>query len=191
MLQIFSAINSKWQWVILSALGGLTSLGCENPARQERKLMPSRNYHYVEHSTEGLAKQENVYVPVYSDIYHQSGEQRFLLTATLSIRNTSVRDSMYVDQVDYYNSEGVMQRAYLSQTIVIGPLSSVEFVVENTEAEGGAGANFIVHWASDHPRMKPIIQSVMIGTTSQQGISFVVDGRVMETDTTNTQPPVQ
>lgn len=124
-------------------------------------------------------------MPVYSDIYHQSGEQRFLLTATLSIRNTSVQDSLYVDRVDYYNSEGVMQRAYLSRTISIGPLASVEFVVENTEAEGGAGANFIVHWAGDNPRLRPIIQSVMIGTTSQQGISFVVEGQVMEADTSS------
>lgn len=169
---------------LLLFLSSLLS-GCRDPdpARQQRKWLPSRNYHYVAVDFAGLARQERYYVPVYSDIYHQSGEQLFALTATLSIRNTSMRDSLYVGRVDYYDSQGQRQRQYLGQTIVLGPLSSVEFVVENREAEGGAGANFIVDWGTTGSRLQPIIQAVMIGTTSQQGISFAVDGVAIAADT--------
>ncbi|MBK7871107.1 MAG: DUF3124 domain-containing protein [Saprospiraceae bacterium] len=142
--------------------------------------LPSKNYHYTELDLASLHRQEKVYVPIYSDIYHSSDARRFLLTATLSIRNTSLRDSMYVAKVDYYDSQGNLNRAYLQQTILLKPLESVEFVVEHKEDEGGAGANFIVHWGTNSADIQPIIQAVMIGTASQQGISFVTEGLVIE-----------
>jgi len=43
-----------------------------------------------------------------------------------------------------------------------------------------AGANFIVRWESPNKVSIPVIQAVMIGTASTQGISFVCDGVVLE-----------
>jgi hypothetical protein len=142
--------------------------------------MPSRNYKFVDIQFDSLQMIQNVYVPVYSDIYHGSGLKRFLLTVTISIRNTSLYDTMYVRKADYYDSQGNLNRNYLSQTILIKPLESVEFVVEDKEMHGGAGANFIVEWGTEHPEIKPVIQAVMIGTSEQQGISFVTEGVVVE-----------
>ena len=58
-----------------------------------------------------------VYVPIYSDIYNQPRDSRTLLTATLSIRNTSIGNGSFISKIDYYNTEGVLVRSYLDQTI--------------------------------------------------------------------------
>jgi hypothetical protein len=88
---------------------------------------------------------------------------------------------MYVQIADYYDSKGDLHRHYLEKPILLAPLESVEFVVEDREMHGGAGANFIVDWGTNHPGMIPVIQAVMIGTADQQGISFVTEGVTIET----------
>jgi len=47
--------------------------------------------------------QDVIYVPIYSDIYVDHQNQKTLLAATLSIRNTSSVDSLFVSRIDYFN----------------------------------------------------------------------------------------
>ena len=48
---------------------------------------------------ENPSKIHEVYVPIYSDIYNQTRDSRTLLTATLSIRNTSSKDSLFINKI--------------------------------------------------------------------------------------------
>jgi len=48
--------------------------------------------------------QGKTYLPVYSKIYHIHDHKRFDLTITISIRNVSMTDSVYILKADYYNS---------------------------------------------------------------------------------------
>ncbi len=138
--------------------------------------LPSKNYNKASVIWNSLNYSEKIYVPVYSEIYHQNGQHTFLLTATLSIRNTSLKDTLFLKDINYYDSEGKQLKSYLKNTIYLKPLESVEFVVGYNESEGGVGANFLLDWAGDSLISKPIIQAIMIGTTSQQGISFITEG---------------
>ena len=158
----------------------LVSCSKDDPDSHDPALLPSSNYHYTTIADSALAMSRTVYLPVYSDIYHMSGERRYPLTVTASVRNVSARDSIYVTRVDYYDSEGRLHREYLKGPIALGPLASVEFVVEHDEKEGGAGANFLIDWGARDSIDAPIIQGVMIGTTSKQGISFVTEGREVD-----------
>ena len=83
---------------------------------------------------------------------------------------------MYVNKVDFFDSKGSLIRTYVPRTIAIGPLASAEFIVEYQEKQGGAGASFIIDGGSHNVSAKPLIQAVMIGTLSQQGISFITEG---------------
>lgn len=159
----------------------LVTVSCKTRPVREEVHMPSGNYNFVDLPFDSLRLIQKVYIPVYSDIYHGSGLKRFLLTATLSIRNTSLDDTMYVRLADYYDSKGDLSRNYLTRIILLKPLESVEFVVEDKEMHGGAGANFVVEWGTDSPDILPVFQAVMIGTSEQQGISFLTEGRVIET----------
>lgn len=119
---------------------------------------------------------DTVYVPIYSDIYAGSKYVTFNLTATLSIRNTSLTDSMYVNNIDYYDTNGNLVIEFLDKTLVLRPMQSIEYVIDEDDTTGGTGANFIVNWGAMNNRLKPVIQGVMISTHRQQGISFVTEG---------------
>ncbi len=134
------------------------------------------DYTFVQVDTAHFMQYEEVYVPVYSDIYNFDEHAKYLLTITLSLRNTSTSDSLYISKVDYYDSKGDQLRRYLKNMIVLRPLETVDFVVENHENQGGTGANFLVDWGTTQLTTKPVIQAVMITTMSQQGISFITEG---------------
>ena len=124
-----------------------------------------------------LSKGQQIYVPAYSHIYSGDRERPFLLTVTLSIRNIDPRHQIKITQVDYYETQGKLIKKYIEKPTILGPLESLRFVVPESDKSGGSGANFIVVWRSDSSVNPPIVESVMIGTQSQQGISFTSRGQ--------------
>lgn len=138
------------------------------------------DFHFAKIEKSAFEKTEQVYIPIYSDIYYLDSKHTFSLTATLSIRNTSFKDSIYVFSIDYYNSGGQKVRRYNESTLLVKPMESVEFVVENKDDTGGVGANFVVEWGAKAGSQRPYFQGIMIGTTGQQGISFTTEGIVIQ-----------
>jgi len=59
-------------------------------------------------------------------------------------------------------------------------MASAEFIVRESDRSGGLGANFVVVWKSAEKVTEPIAETVMIGTMSQQGISFTSRGRAIK-----------
>lgn len=116
-----------------------------------------------------------IYVPIYSDIYVDKVNQSALLSATLSIRNTSFSDSLFISKIDYYNTIGSLVRSYVDQPIVLSPMATINYVIEKEDDAGGHGANFIVQLNSDND-VKPLIQAIMIGENGNIGFSFLTDG---------------
>ncbi|MCB2147871.1 MAG: DUF3124 domain-containing protein [Deltaproteobacteria bacterium] len=127
-----------------------------------------------------LFKGQTVYVPVYSHIYSGDREQPFYLAATLSIRNTDTRHAILLTAVDYYDSEGKFLKHYLDKDVSLNAMATQRYVVPESDKSGGSGAKFIIKWQSEKPVVEPLIESVMISTKTQQGISFTSRGRVLE-----------
>ena len=123
---------------------------------------------------------QTIYVPIYSHIYMRDKTRIIKLTATLSIRNTDAVNAIRVRTVSYYGTHGTLEKQYLTQPIKLGPMASVDYVVAEDDTSGGVGANFIVEWDSAVEVARPVVEAVMIGTASQQGISFVSTGRVIK-----------
>lgn len=126
-----------------------------------------------------LSSGQLLYVPVYSHIYTGDKERPFNLAVTVSIRNTDPRHSLKLSAVDYYDTKGALVRHYLDSPQTLGPLASERFVIAEKDTEGGSGANFLVRWQSDAPINPPVVESVMIGAQSGQGISFTSRARVL------------
>lgn len=120
-----------------------------------------------------------VYVPIYSDIYNQTRDTRTMLTATLSIRNTSIRDSLFVSTIDYYNTQGDLVRSYIDSPIYLKPMESIDYVIEQQDNSGGSGANFLIDWYSKK-QLNPLFQAVMVGGLGAQAFSFTTDGIELE-----------
>jgi hypothetical protein len=121
------------------------------------------------------------YVPVYSHVYTGDRATPFNLTATVSIRNTDPHLPILIKAVDYFNTEGKMVRRFLPEPKMLAPMASLGFSIPESDTTGGSGANFLVQWRARKPVFPPLVESVMIGTRGQQGISFTSRGVALST----------
>jgi Protein of unknown function (DUF3124) len=128
-----------------------------------------------------LSERQTVYVPVYSHIYVMRGHT-YDLGISLSIRNTDPAHPITIVSVSYNDSNGNLVRNYLESPIQLNHLASKDFFVSEMDKTGGFGASFVVKWKSAIKVNEPIIEGVMAGTKSGQGISFVSRGKAIEDD---------
>ncbi len=119
---------------------------------------------------------KDFYVPIYSDIYVDALNQKSLLAATLSIRNTSYHDSLFVNKIEYFNTDGDLVREYIKKPISLKPMATINYVIEREDDLGGSGANFIVGLSAKNEAINPIIQAVMIGEKGNKGFAFTTEG---------------
>lgn len=125
---------------------------------------------------ENLANNDTVYVPVYSEIFSRDDKNQLLLTSTLSIHNTSLKDSLYIYKIEYYSTDGKLIRNYIKNGKWLKPLQTKNIVIDQIDKEGGVGANFIVYWGSNKKGLKPLMQSVMVIADGPKSFAFTSDG---------------
>ena len=123
-------------------------------------------------------------MPVYSSIYTGLDiRQKIIeLAATVSIRNVSPHDPVILNFVRYYDSGGKLVREYVKEPVELGPLGTVEFVIQRVDTAGGPGANFLVQWVGQANVDEPLIEAVMIGQSGNAGISFTSTGRAIHNE---------
>jgi len=126
-----------------------------------------------------LSTGQTVYVPIYSHIYSGLKGRPFSLAATLSIRNTDPKHSITLLSVKFYDSDGKLIKEYLDKPAELKAMASTRYILTEGDTAGGSGANFLVKWQSQTKVNPPLIEGVMIGTRSGQGISFVSRGQVI------------
>lgn len=116
------------------------------------------------------------YLPVYSEIYHQTEHRTYKLTVTVSIRNTSGTDTLFIENAEYFNTRGTSIRSYVSKPVYVAPMETIEIVIPEKNSDGGTGANFIFDWRVGPATNEPLFEAVMISTHGQQGISYTTRG---------------
>jgi hypothetical protein len=117
------------------------------------------------------------YLSVYSQIYSQSEHRTHDLTVTVSMRNITLTDTLYIEKAEYFDTAGKSIRTYFDQPIFIAPMETVEIVIDEIDQEGGTGANFLFNWRIKPESNEPLFEGVMISTSGQQGLSFTTQGK--------------
>jgi hypothetical protein len=120
---------------------------------------------------------QTVYAPVYPYVYTEDRSRPFNLAATLYVRNTDPRSPLFVTSVRLHDSGGALVRDETPRPLRLAPLATAEFFVKESDVAAGSSASFLVEWAAAGPVSEPIVETVMIGTLSNQGISFTCIGR--------------
>lgn len=115
------------------------------------------------------------YLSVYSQIYSQTEHQTHNLTATISLRNTGLENTI-LTSAKYYNTHGELIRTYFDFPVRLNPMETVEIIIAEDKEEGGTGGNFIFEWVVDENGTEPLFEAVMISTSGQQGLSFRTEG---------------
>ncbi len=121
---------------------------------------------------------QTIYVPAYSEIYVSRG-RTLDLAVTLTFHNTDIEQAIVITSVNYYDTQGQLLTAYLSEPRQLGPLASTEFFVDAEEQSGGLGTGFIVEWVAEEPVFEPVVEAIMVNTSNNQGISLTSPGRVI------------
>ncbi|MFZ2554700.1 DUF3124 domain-containing protein [Psychrobacter urativorans] len=119
---------------------------------------------------------QTFYVPIYSDIYTDRDNRKVLLSATLSVRNTTLKKPLFINKIDYYDTAGNLVKHYLKSTIELPPMATLNYIVEKEEDKGGSGANFIIEVEGLDDTVTPVIEAVMIGNFSNKAFSFSTQG---------------
>ena len=127
-----------------------------------------------------LSDGQTVYVPIYSHIYSGLKGNPFSLAATLSIRNTDPGHPITLVSVKFYDSDGKLLKEYLDNPTQLKAMASTRYILTESDIGGGSGANFLVKWTSKTKVNPPLVEGVMIGTRSGQGISFTSRGQVIK-----------
>jgi hypothetical protein len=168
--------------VILAALLSAALASCDGqrgavhaPGLKTRKAVAE-----VEPPEAGrVAAGQTLYVPAYSSVFTSDRAHRFNLAVTLSIRNTDRAAPIVVTSARYYDQDGQLVRDYLERPLRIGPLASTEFFVTESDTRGGVSASFLVEWVAERRVSAPVVEALMVGTASNQGVSFTAPGRVI------------
>jgi len=126
-----------------------------------------------------LSNGESVYVPIYSNVYSGPKASSFELAVMLSIRNTDPKHSITLLRAEYHDSSGKKLESYVQKPTEVKPMASTYFYIKEYDKRGGPGASFLVKWNSEHKVNMPIIEGIMLGLSSGQGVSFVCPGRII------------
>ncbi|KRG33360.1 DUF3124 domain-containing protein [Psychrobacter sp. P11G3] len=175
-------MNKRSISVLLIAIMTLLS-GCDQSAQDPNVLLSEHQKDPikelaitsdVDHSQFGY--KQTFYVPIYSDIYTDRDARKVLLSATLSVRNTTLKKSLYINKIDYYDTDGALVKSYLDNPIELPAMATLNYIVEKEEDKGGSGANFIIEVEGVDETVKPVIEAVMIGNFSNKGFAFSTEG---------------
>ena len=176
-------MNKRSISVLLIAIMALLS-GCDQSAQDPNVLLSEHQKDPikelaitsdVDHSQFGY--KQTFYVPIYSDIYTDRDARKVLLSATLSVRNTTLKKSLYINKIDYYDTDGALVKSYLDKPIELPAMATLNYIVEKEEDKGGSGANFIIEVEGVDETVRPVIEAVMIGNFSNKGFAFSTEGK--------------
>lgn len=130
-----------------------------------------------------LSSGQTIYVAIYSNVFSGPKGKPFNLNAMLSIRNTDLDHQLTIVSSKYFDNSGKELKEHAPNPITLAPLASHHFSITENDESGGFGANFIVRWEATEKINSPIVESIMIGSRSGQGISFVSQGKVIAENT--------
>jgi len=159
----------------------ISLVGCKTPEpnKEATTVQDELQALEIDHkiNVEDLALNDLIYVPIYSDVYADLQNPALPLSATLSIRNTDFKDSLFINRLEYFNTQGELVRDYLKGEIIgLPPMATINYVIEKEDDTGGAGANFIVSIHAKNNKIAPIIQAVMVHHSGNKGFAFTTDG---------------
>jgi len=95
---------------------------------------------------------------VYSYVLKGDEGRRFPLTPTAVIRNTDPVSTIILTAIDYRDSKGKHLHHYVDEPVVVGPLTSTEFVVQDRDKTGGHSPSLIVRWKANKPLNAPVVE---------------------------------
>jgi hypothetical protein len=134
---------------------------------------------------QALTSGNTVYVPIYSHVYHGNMDwtkkpETKQMAVMVSVRNIDQKNPITVTSIKYFGSDGKLIRDETAKAKTLAPLATMELFVENKDATGGAGANYIITFKSDVPVDPPIIEALHTNFWAPGSVVFTTRGEVIQ-----------
>jgi Protein of unknown function (DUF3124) len=126
-----------------------------------------------------LSNGGTIYVPIYRSFYYSYGSSRDAcgLTSTICLHNTDPKQTITINTIEHYDSNGKLLKKLLFEPITIKPWSSKELSLLPAANPEDFGANMIVRWKSDQPANPILVEVLMVGQVLNRGVSFLTQGQ--------------
>lgn len=176
-LKILSDMREIHPWLSIVLLI-ITLSSCNHPNKKPAPIKSiDWNKRIISLNPKDSLVNGKTYLSVYSQINSRTEKVTHNLTATISMRNVSDTDTVYIIQSEYFDTQGESIRTYFDQPVFLKPLETLEIVIAEGDKAGGTGANFIFNWKIKPNSLEPLFEAVMISTSGQQGLSFTTQGK--------------
>lgn len=153
---------------------------CDSHTKNDDFKEENWNKRRIDLSNKDSLTYGKTYLSIYSEIFSHSEHTKHALTAMVSLRNISDKDSIYILSAAYYNTSGKLVQDYFKNPIYLTPLETVEIIIGEVDSGGGTGANFIFEWKTPKNSPEPLFEGIMNSTMGQQGLSFTTQGHRIE-----------
>ncbi len=213
LLSLGAALSVLILGALREPLGRMWDEANEGPKAKDKTL---RRYDADQVVTRVLPEAlefSDVYVPVETEL--SWGEDDAVeFRPTLSIRNTSEDEALYVAAVHLFGSDGQVQRSYLKHTLEVAPFASIQFEMterssamnEEQEVESEEqyprpqcapqkkgvdpcavpASHFVVTWGATQKMRAPLIETIMV---DQEGrVSHIRKAQPMRSTKKQVQP---
>lgn len=161
--------------VVVALLVSFAFVGCGEPETEPEPNEVEVPDPPPESPPTGSTRLRTVYVPAYSHLPRNNGNEIFL-SILLSVRNMDSSAVVTLNHVDYFDTSGHRVRRYLREPRQLRPLETAEFSVQTLDAAGGSGANFLVYWEGPSDAHALLTETVMWGNVGAGQISFTSRG---------------
>lgn len=127
---------------------------------------------------------QRLYLPIYSHIWHgemdKNGQpMKILMSVSVSIRNTDSAKSIRIISAQYFDTNGIKLREYVTTPKTIGPMGTYELFIPRSDDTGGSGANFVINWKSDKPASPPVVEGFHANLPVGRSIAFTSSARIL------------
>lgn len=161
--------------ILVLIIGIVVFCSCEDTEKELSSVNPVNwEKRAIKINTNDSLIYGETYLSNYSQIYSYTEHLTHDLTSTISMRNTSVTDTIYMISAKYFDTHGKLIRTYFEKSIYIAPMETVAIVIDEVDQEGGTGANFLFDWAIKPTTTEPIFEGVQLSTAGR--ISFTTHG---------------
>lgn len=127
-----------------------------------------------------LVRGQILYMPVYSNIPHDSDSSKFNMSAFVAFHNTDFNNKIRLQKVQYFDTKGRLVHDFLLDQIKeLSPLETIDFYIPHRD-QGGTGANFLIEWRSDSLVSEPLVESITINLVWQNTIGILSQGKVIK-----------
>ena len=132
----------------------------------------------------GKSLGQNLYLPVYSHIWHGETDKhgqpmKTLVSVSVSIRNTDPLKPIRITSAQYYDTDDKKLREYVTSPKTVVPMGTYELFIPRSDDTGGSGANFVISWRSEKPANPPIVEGLHANLPVGRTIAFTSSARVL------------